>query len=378
MKTRREFVLETAALGAASALGTRLFAQDAVKPAAAKPLSILFLGGTGFLGPHQVEYALKRGHKLTLFNRGKTHPGLFPDVDRIVGDRDGKLDGLKGRKWDVVIDNSGYVPRHVRESAEILKENVKTYVFISTISVYKETRRVNMDETAPVGTLEDPKVEKVDGMTYGPLKAYCEAAAEAVMPGRVVTIRPGLIVGPGDDSYRYTYWPVRLDRGGEVLAPGDGTDAVQFIDVRDLAEWCIHMCETPAPGIYNATGFDKVVTMKDLIDTCGGATSSKSTITWVPTAFLEEQKIRPWEDLPVWVPRDGEEGGLNAVSNKKAIAKGLKFRPLVDTAKATLAWVKAQEKEPAETRPRRRPKPGLTAEREAAALAAWREKQGKK
>jgi len=365
---RREFLHVSAAAGAAYVLGSRAFGLGT--PA---PLKILILGGTGFLGPHQVEYALKRGHTLTLFNRGKTHPKLFPDVEKIIGDREGKLEGLKGRQWDVVIDNSGYIPRHVKEAAELLRDNVKQYLFVSTISVFADGKKANMDESAPVATLADPTTEKVTGETYGALKALCEKAAEAAMPGRATIVRPGLIVGPGDDTYRFTYWPVRVDRGGDVLAPGDGSDPVQFIDARDLAEWCIRMAEKPAPGTYNATGPAKTLAMKELVEACAGATKSNPKITWVPAKFLAEQKVAPWEDMPVWVPRDSEEFGLSQVNAKKAIAAGLTFRPLPETVKDTLAWAKAQEKEEAaESRPRKRPKPGIKPEREAEVLAAWK------
>jgi 2'-hydroxyisoflavone reductase len=369
--TRREFLKGSAAAGAALALVPRGFARilDDKKPA---PMKILILGGTGFLGPYQVEYALKRGHTLTLFNRGKTHPKLFPDVEKIIGDRDGKLDGLKGRKWDAVIDNSGYVPRHVKDSAELLRDNVASYLFVSTVSVYADTKIQNMDESAPVATIPDPTTEKVTNETYGALKALCEKAAQTAMPGRAMVVRPGLIVGPGDESYRFTYWPVRIDRGGEVLAPGDGNDPIQFIDARDLGEWCVRMVEKPAAGVYNATGPAKPLVMKELVDACVAAAKSNAKITWVPAKFLAEQKVKPWDDLPVWVPRDGEEFGLSTINIKRALAAGLSFRPVVETAKDTLAWAKAQEKEEAtDTRAKRRARPGLSAEREAAALAAW-------
>lgn len=375
--TRRDFLARATALGTASALGLPLACATTAEKPKTRSLSILFLGGTGFLGPHQVECALARGHVPTLFNRGRTHPGLFPNVERITGDRDGKIEGLEGRSWDVVIDNSGYVPRHVRASAELLRDHVKTYIFISTISVYRDSRSTSIDEDSPVGTLEDPTTERVTGETYGPLKAYCEAAAEAAMPGRVVNIRPGLIVGPGDDTDRYTYWPVRVDEGGDVLAPGDGRDPVQFIDVRDLAAWCIHLAEAPAPGVYNAVGFDGTVTMADLLDSCATAASSWPSFTWVPADFLAKEGVQPWQDLPVWIPRGSDEAGLNTVSNSRARAKGLRFRSLRETARDTLAWAKARAKEPPETRPRRGPKPGLTRERERQVLAAWRERHSK-
>ncbi len=207
-----------------------------------KPLNILILGGTRFIGLHMTALALERGHKLTFFNRGKTHTDRFPEIERIQGDRNGQIDGLKDRKWDVVIDNSGYVPRHVRASAELLAPNVRQYVFTSSISVYPNFAEPR-DEKSPVGKLQDETVEKVDGETYGPLKALCEQAVEKALPGRTTMIRPGLIVGPDDNTDRFTYWPARAARGGEFIAPGAPGDAFQIIDVRDLAAFTLKAVE---------------------------------------------------------------------------------------------------------------------------------------
>src|SRR3954466_9123494 len=258
--TRREFIKLSAAAGGAFALttgSTILLAEKSVKP-----LKILILGGTGFTGPFQVQYALSRGHKVTTFNRGKSHPGELPnEVEQLIGDRNGQLDALKDRKWDVMIDNPTSVPVWVRDVAQVLKGNVDRYVFISTISVYAEGKKPN-DETSPVAKYEgaDAMKETRDSIVasefklYGPLKALSEQEAEKWFPKKTLVIRPGLIVGPGDQTDRFTYWPVRIDRGGEVLAPGDPKDPVQFIDARDLAEWTIRMVEQGATGIYNATG----------------------------------------------------------------------------------------------------------------------------
>src|SRR5262249_14567796 len=221
---------------------------------APKPLRILILGGTGFIGPHQVRYAIARGHKLTLFNRGKTNPGLFPEVEKLQGDRaSGDYASLKGRDFDAVIDNPTTLPRWVRQAAEALKGRVKQYVFISTISVYAKNDAPNADESADLATTSEPQSEDARKY-YGPLKALSEKEAEKTFPGHTAVIRPGLIVGPGDLSDRFTYWPARLDRGGEVLAPGNPTDPVQIIDARDLAEFTVRVCEDGTTRIYNCTG----------------------------------------------------------------------------------------------------------------------------
>src|SRR5436309_11947197 len=271
-RTRRQFIKLSAATGGALALGTRLttlFAETSMKP-----LRILILGGTGFIGPYQVRYALSGGHKVTTFNRGKTHENELPEgVEQLIGDRNGQLDALKNRRWDVVIDNPTTLPAWVRDAAQILKDNVERYVFISTISVYGEVKQ-GVDESAPVAKYEgpDPYKETLEAMkaggfkTYGPLKALSEKEAEKWFPGKALIIRPGLIVGPHDETDRFTYWPVRFDRGGEVLAPGNLNDPVQFIDARDLAEWTIRMAENRETGIYNATGPAKPLGIGGMLD----------------------------------------------------------------------------------------------------------------
>lgn len=338
------------------------------------PKKILILGGTGFLGPQLVEVARARGHTVTLFNRGKTRPGLFPDVEKLQGDRDpNKGEGLKalqGRKWDAVIDTSGYVPRIVKASAELLAPNVEHYVFISTISVYGDMSKPGIDESAPVATMPDETIEVVREH-YGALKALCEKAAEAAMPGRVTNIRPGLIVGPDDPTDRFTYWPVRVERGGEVLAPGDGTDPTQFIDARDLAAWTILAVERKHLGVYNAVGPREPLPMRGLLEACQKAGGNKATLTWADTGFLEKHNVQPWGDMPVWIPGTGEDKGMGRVSNAKAVALGMTFRPVEDTVRDTLAWWKAQ---PPERQAKLRA--GLTAEREREVLAAWHQEKG--
>jgi 2'-hydroxyisoflavone reductase len=370
--TRRQFIKLSAATATALSVG-KLIAKKR-----AEPLRILILGGTGFTGPYQVRYGLERGHKITVFNRGKTHPGELPkEVEQLLGDRNGQLVALTGRKWDVAIDNPASVPIWVRDAAQILKGNVDRYVFISTISVYADTSKPGVDENAPLAkyTGADAMKETRESILasnyalYGPLKALSEAEAEKWFPKQTLIIRPGLIVGPGDETDRFTYWPVRIDRGGEVLAPGDPKDSVQFIDARDLAEWTIRMVENKKTGIYNATGPDRTLGIGEMLDKIKTANKSNANFTWVNADFLEAQKVAPWADMPVWIPPRGEEAGANQVSVKRALANGLTFRPLVNTAHDTLAWFKAQSPER-----QAKLKAGLSPERETEVLAAWHRK----
>lgn len=374
--TRRNFIKVSAAAGGAFGLG--LFPDVRAAEKQTKPLRILILGGTGFTGPFQVRYALERGHKVTVFNRGKTHPGETPkEVEQLIGDRNGQLDALKNRQWDVVIDNPTMLPAWVRDAAQILKGNVERYVFISTISVFGDTSKAGIEESAPLAkyTGADPMIETRDTVIaskfalYGPLKALSEQEAEKWFPKQTLVIRPGLIVGPRDETDRFTYWPVRIDRGGEVLAPGNPTDPVQVIDGRDLAEWVIRMVEQRETGIYNATGPDKPLGVGAMLEGIKAANKSKANFAWLNADFLEAQKVAPWSDMPVWIPPRGEEAGMGRISIQRALAKGLTFRPLAGTARDTLAWFKSQ---PAE---RQKLKAGLSPEREAEVLAAWHKQQ---
>jgi 2'-hydroxyisoflavone reductase len=310
-----------------------------------------------------------------VFNRGKTHPGELPkEAEQLIGDRNGKLDALKGRTWDVAIDIPTSIPVWVRDAAQVLKGNVDRYVFVSTISVYSDTSKPGMDESAPLAKYEGADAMKETQATlkasnyglYGPLKALSEAEAEKWFPGKALIIRPGLIVGPGDESDRFTYWPVRVARGGEVLAPGNPSDPVQFIDARDLAEWTIRMAEQGTTGVFNATGPKSKLTVGEMLDGTKKATKSDARFTWADADFLAAQKVSPWSDMPVWVPPRGDEAGFELISIKKALAKGLTFRTLDDTTNATLEWFRKQT-------PERQAKlrAGITPEREAEVLAAW-------
>ncbi len=339
-------------------------AADAVAPPA--PLRLLILGGTKHLGPHVVDAALARGHTVTLFNRGKTNPLLYPDLEKLHGDRDGDLDALRDRRWDVVVDTSGYLPRHVKLSAELLAPSVGQYIFISSISVYPDAPEVGMDETYPVATMPDPTREEVMEF-YGPLKALCEQAAEAAMPGRVTNIRPGLIVGPLDTTGRFTHWPARMADGGEVLAPGDGTTPVQWIDGRDLGAWIVRCGEASVVGVYNALGPRGGAPVRDVLEACNRAAGGSATLTWVDEAFLEAQQVTPWGEMPMWIPAKDDYRGFGTYANARAEAAGLTFRSIEDTARDTLAWL--AELEPDEAAKVR--SSGITREREAAVLAAW-------
>lgn len=359
--SRRTFMAAAATTLAASSL------SSTPRPAA-KPLSILILGGTGFIGPHQVRYAVARGHKVTLFNRGKTNPGLFPDVEHLEGDRDGQLDALKGRKWDAVVDNAARIPRWVRDTAQLLKDSAGQYLFVSTVSVYARSAQANLDETAALVTLDDPTTETVNDATYGGLKVLAEKEAEKAFGGSTTIVRPGLLAGPGDTTDRFTYWPVRIARGGEVLAPGEPTDRVQFIDVRDFAEFTIRLLEQRAFGTFNVTGPESPLTIAEMLTGIRAATAADATFTWVPAGFLAQHEVRAWSDMPVWIPPIGDSAGFARRSIKRALAAGLTFRPLAETAKAALADAKGKTTL----------KAGLTAEREAEVLAAWKAAQASK
>ena len=366
-RNRRAFVKTAAAAGAGAALAAALPRLAEAKRAAraSSPKKILILGGTAFLGPQVVDAARARGHVLTLFNRGKTNPGLFPDVEKLRGDRDGDLKSLEGRSWDAVVDTSGFVPRLVTMSASLLAPNVKQYVFISTISVFAEGIKPQTAENGPLATMPDETSEDI-GKYYGALKAACERAAESAMAGRAWNVRPGLIVGPGDKTDRFTYWPVRLAKGGEVLAPGDGTDPVQFVDVRDLGAWIVLGIERGLVGVYNAVGPETKLTMKGMLDGIKAGVGGDARLTWVPASFLEKKEVQPWTDLPVWVPSNDGQEGFTQIDCRKAIAAGLTFRPVAATAKDTLAWFRTLSQDRRGTLGK-----AISSDKEKELLAAW-------
>jgi 2'-hydroxyisoflavone reductase len=386
--TRRDFLVRSAAAAGALGLGLapRIALGDEHEPSgtrAAKPLNILILGGTGFTGPEQVNYALSRGHHVTLFNRNKTRPDMFKGkVDQLIGDLGTDTSVLQGKKFDVIIDNPTTAPAWVRNVAQYMKGNTGHYIFISTISVYPDNGTPNADETAPTTPLPDGldpyTLDRQNfGRYYGALKSRSEKDVQENYPGAFTIIRPGLIVGPLDRTDRFTYWPVRVERGGEVLAPGAPNDVTQFIDARDLAEWTIRMAEAgpkQGGGIYNATGPRQPLPMGEFLNACKQVTHSDARFTWVPWSFLAEQKIRAWRDMPTVVPPEGETAGFSRRNIDRAVAKGLTFRPLTVTIKDTLDWHKTRPQEDRDKLDAGAVS-GISAAREAEVLTAWHAKE---
>lgn len=364
---RRKFIAAASAASLAASAPGWLVAK------ARQPLKILLLGGTRFAGIHMTELALARGHSVTFFNRGRTRPELFPQVEKLLGDRNGKLDALKGREWDAVIDTSGYVPRHVRLSAEMLAPNVQQYLFISTIGLYADFFKPN-DESSPVARVDDEQREDWEN-AYGPLKALCEKAAATAMPGRTTMVRPGLIVGPEDSTDRFTYWPARAAQGGEMIAPGDPSAPYQIIDARDLAAFCLDALENRTVGVFNVTSPSDTFTIGDVVDESVAAALALARPnppprpTWVAAEFLAEQKVAPFTDMPGWMPPGGEMGGLYLTKVERALQAGLKISPMQKTMRDTLAWHLARPE--AE---RVQLKAGIAREREREVLAAWQAK----
>jgi 2'-hydroxyisoflavone reductase len=332
-------------------------------------LRILVMGGTRFLGRHFVDAACAAGHTLTLFHRGRSNPDLFPGVERVLGDRDGGLDGLAGRTWDAVLDPSGYVPRVVSASARSLARATARYVFVSSLSVYAEPLAVGLDEEAPVATLPDPSVETITGETYGGLKALCEQVVRDAFGGRATIVRPGLIVGPHDTTDRFPYWPRRLARGGDVLAPGRPDAPTQFVDARDLAAWMLRLLERDVAGTFNATGPEAPLTLGECLARIAAAVGGDARLTWVPEAFLCEQGVQPWLEVPLWLHE--ADHAMDRVSIARGRAEGLAFRPLEDTARDTLAWERTLPPDA------RTGSPTLRPEREIEVLAAWAARTGR-
>ncbi len=365
-KTRRQVLKASLLGGAAAAAGCHPGESDRVELAVepSRPLRILILGGTGFIGPHMVREALRRGHAVELFNRGRTNNELFPDLRLHTGDRDNDLDSLEGGEWDAVIDNSGYVPRHVEDSARLLAPVVSHYLYVSTISVYGDVSKP-VNEDSAVGILQDETVEEVTGETYGPLKALCEKRVlSEVGADRATILRPTYICGPGDRTDRFTYWPVRTMRGGEMLWPGTPGDDIQIIDVRDLANFTIDCLEQVIIGTYNMVTPAESFSMGDLLEDCVAVTAAEMTPTWVDSDFLSEHEVR----LPIWEDPKGEMASLLTVDGSRAAAAGLKNRPTRETARDTITWWKTLPDERTAV-----PRAGLTAEREAELLTDWHE-----
>jgi 2'-hydroxyisoflavone reductase len=364
MTTRRD-VLE---VGAALCVGGALL-PTVVHPA--QPGALLILGGTGFIGPPLTEAALRRGWKVTHFNRGKTAVGGVSGVETLIGDRKGQLDALRGRKWDAVVDDTGFIPKYVKMSAELLAPHVGYCLYISSVSAYASLARPN-DEASPTGKLSDPNIEEVTGDTYGPMKALCEQYSAEAFKNRAAIVRPGYIVGPLDRSDRFTYWPVRASKGGEMLAPGTPNDPIQIIDVRDLTAWMMQLVEARTTGYFNAISRPREFTMGDLISASQGASpKAGTTITWVSEDFLATHWKADEVDLPPWAPTKGDLAGGALTATEKAHRAGLRSRPLVETVRDTLAWFQSL---PAERQSKLHA--GLDPQRERETLDAWHKTAG--
>jgi 2'-hydroxyisoflavone reductase len=317
-------------------------------------MKLLVLGGTVFLGRHVVAQALQAGHEVTLLHRGRRGVGLFPAARTLIGDRDGDLSALDGLAFDAVIDCSGYTGAQLARSTAALAD-VPRYLFVSSISVLA---------AFPPGLPHDEDGPLLDGDSgYGEQKARAEAVLRVARPGRATIVRPGLIVGPHDPTGRFTHWPLRVAQGGEVLAPGRPERPVQFIDVRDLAAWCLQLVEQGGTGTFNAIG--DLLPMRELLDTCRAVSASNARLTWIDDRTLVHAKVEPWSELPLWIPEDDAAfGGMLLGRNERARAADLRTRPLADTVRDTLAWAQSPEGQAA------RSPHAMSAEREAALLAA--------
>ena len=346
-------------------------------------LKILILGGTGFIGPHMVHEALRRGHEISLFNRGRTNRTLFPDLELLVGDRNNQLDALKGRRWDAVVDNSGYVPRHVADSAQLLSSAVSHYIYVSSVSAYAamsgnltaadyhDVDVPNLEYESPLVTMPDETVEEVTSETYGPLKVLCErAATEAMGEDRITILRPTWVAGPGDNSDRFTYWPVRVSRGGEMLVPGSPVDRIQIVDVRDLANFVVDSLEQRITGIYNMVNPPGTYSMGQFMADCQPLVANAASLTWVDLPFIEANGLYASGQLPIWAPVSGDTRSDAIVNGDRSFAKGMKTRPERETIRDILQWWPTLSEER-----RSNIRAGMSAEREAEMLAAWRAQQ---
>jgi 2'-hydroxyisoflavone reductase len=344
-----------------------------------QPLRILILGGTGFIGPHMVHEALRRGHEISLFNRGRTNRALFPDLELLVGDRNNGHDALIGRRWDAVVDNSGYVPRHVADSAQLLSSAVSHYIYVSSVSVYAamsgnltaanyhDVDVANTEYESPLVSIADETVEEVTSETYGPLKVLCErAATEAMGEDRITILRPTWVAGPGDNSDRFTHWPVRVSRGGEMLVPGMPSDQIQIVDVRDLANFVVDSIEQNITGIYNMVNPPGTYSMGQLMTDCQMITGSDASLTWVDLPFIEKHGLDAAGELPIWAPMSGDTRSDALINGDRSFAKGMKTRPERETIRDILQWWPTLPEDR-----RNNMRAGMSAEREAEMLAAW-------
>lgn len=344
-----------------------------------RPLRILILGGTGFIGPHMVHEALRRGHEVSLFNRGRTNRTLFPDLELLVGDRNNGLDALKGRTWDGVVDNSGYVPRHVADSAQLLSSAVSHYIYVSSVSAYAamsgnltaadyhDVDVANTEYDSALVTMPDETIEDVTPETYGPLKVLCEKAATAAMgEDRITILRPTWVAGPGDNSDRFTYWPVRVLRGGEMLVPGAPADRIQIVDVRDMANFVVDSLEQKITGIYNMVNPPGTYSMGQLMEDCQAITAADVDITWVDVPFIEKHGLHTGGELPIWAPVSGDTRSDAIVNGDRSFARGMITRSERETIRDILQWWQALPEDR-----RNNIRAGMSAEREAEMLAAW-------
>ncbi len=335
-------------------------------------MNILVLGGTKFVGRALVDAALAANHQITIFNRGKSNPNIFKDIETLTGDRDGGLSALKGQKWDIVIDTCGYVPRIVRQSVELLQDSAERYLFISTLSVYDShlSSAGKISESHPLKIMEDESTEEVNAQTYGALKVLCEKEIEKCFSGRSLQIRPGYIVGPHDPTDRFSYWALRATQGGNALAPNPPGRKMQIVDARDLAAWTIQCCENDRKGFYNAVGPEKDLSMKELLDSCVQVAAEKNlpaaNFVWLAEKFLIEHEVGYSSELPLCLPPVNGHSTDRVFDNSKAISNGLKFRPLSETISDTISWVKSQE-------PKSKLSAGLSPEKESRLLRAWSE-----
>ena len=367
---RRRFLKTSLLGGAAVAAGCtpEAVTEQEEAPQAFIPMKILVLGGTGFIGPHMVREALRRGHDVSLFNRGRTNNELFPDLELFKGDRNNGLQSLQGGKWDVVVDNSGYVPRYVEDSAKLLSAVVSHYLYVSTISVYAVSP-APITEASPLATMDDETVEEVTGETYGPMKALCEQRVlTEIGADRTTVLRPTYICGPGDRTDRYTYWPVRTSRGGEMLWPGTPEDDIQIIDVRDFANFTVDCLEQKTPGIFNTVTPLRSFKMGELMKDSLAVTGSDMAPAWIDKDFISANEVAEGGGLPIWEHPDGEYAPLSLVDGSRAVAAGLKNRPTRETARDTISWWKTLPADRSENL-----RAGLSAAKEADLLRSWHE-----